>query len=62
MGRIEEILMKRDGDSREEAISRVEDCRELCNECIAMGDFTGVEQMIMGELGLEMDYALDILI
>lgn len=62
MGRIEKILMKRDGNTLQEAGNRVEECRELCNACIDSGNFEGIEETIMGCLGLEMDYAMDILV
>ena len=48
------ILMKRDGNTREEALSIIEDVREMMEEC----DYEPeeCEDIFMSELGLELDY------
>ena len=51
------ILMKRDGLSREEAIERVEEVREMISEA----DPWEAEDIMADELGLEMDYIFDII-
>ena len=45
MNRVVEILMKRDGYSKEEAIEIVNDCREEINEAIADGDYDLAEDI-----------------
>jgi hypothetical protein len=61
MNRVVNILMKRDGYSKEEAIEIVNDCREEMNEAIAHGDYDLAEDILAGDLGLEPDYIMDIL-
>lgn len=61
MNRVVEILMKRDGNTKEEAESRLAECRRLCAEYLAAGDYIMIDDMIMEELGLELDYIFDIL-
>jgi len=61
MNRVVEILMKRDGNTKEKAENRLDECRRLCDECLAAGDYDGVEDTIACELGLELDYLFDIL-
>ena len=41
MNRVVNILMKRDGYSKEEAMEILNDCREEINEAIASGDLLG---------------------
>ena len=54
MEEIIKILMKRDGNTREEALSIIEDVREMMEEC----DYEPeeCEDIFMSELGLELDY------
>ena len=59
-----EILMERDGLSRQEAERQVEDTSsriwdELCEEDCEIED---LEDILYGDTGLELDYLLDILI
>ena len=61
MNKVVNILMKRDGYSREEAIEIVNDCREEMNEAIADGDYDLAEDILACDLGLEPDYIFDIL-
>lgn len=61
MNRVVGILMKRDHNTKEEAESRLAECRRLCDECLVSGDYESMEDMIYSEFGLEMDYIFDIL-
>lgn len=56
MSRIVDILMKRDGVTREEARNTLQETREMINDAIASGNFDEVEDIVYSELGLEMDY------
>lgn len=59
MNRIIEILMKRDGNTEEEAKERVKEVKDMLEECDY--DPCEAEIIMMEELGLEMDYIEDIL-
>lgn len=59
--RIVQILMKRDGLSKDEAIALLKDVREDVYECIDKGDYAGAEDIMLDELGLEMDYIFDLI-
>lgn len=59
MNKVVKILMDRDGLSEEEAIKQYEYARECIVD--AQGDYTEVEDIMYGELGLEMDYIFDML-
>ena len=54
-----EILMKRDGLSRREAQDRFNEVREMIQECNF--DPFETEDILIGELGLEMDYIFEFL-
>ena len=56
MSEIIDILMKRDGVTREEARNTLQETREMINDAIASGNFDEVEDIVYSELGLEMDY------
>ena len=60
MKSIIQILMDRDGLSRSEAVSLVEDCRSEMNELIALGMYEDAEYVMEHELGLELDYVFDL--
>ena len=62
MNRITDVLMKRDGVTKEEAQNIQQNTREMINDAIAAGCFDEVEDIMYSELGLEMDYIDDILI
>lgn len=59
MNRIIEILMKRDGNTEKEAESRLDEVKNMLEECNYDADET--EKIMMEQLGLEMDYIEDIL-
>ena len=61
MNQVVEILMERDGNTKAEAESRLAECRRLCDEYLATGDYIMIDDIIMEELGLEPDYIFDIL-
>lgn len=54
MNKIVEILCRRDGITRDEAIDLIEDAREQMAECNY--DPFDCEDIMMSVLGLEMDY------
>ena len=54
-----EILMKRDGLSRREAQDRFNEVREMIQECNF--DPVETEDVLIEELGLEMDYIFEFL-
>ena len=58
MNRVVEILMSRDGITENEAKKRVSEVRELIYDVC---DYDEAEEIISQELGLEMDYLLDII-
>ena len=60
MNNVVAILMKRDGTSRADAIALVTKVRGMIED--ADGDYDEAEQVMIDELGLEMDYIFDILL
>ena len=61
MNRVVEILMQRDGNTEQEAEKRIQETRTMMYEAIEVGNFDEAEQVIVDELGLELDYIEDIL-
>lgn len=62
MEEIIEILMRRDGISRDEAEEYLQDCVDELQDCIAEGGFLyQLEDIVAYNLGLEPDY-LDVLL
>lgn len=59
MNRVVSILMKRDGNTKEEALARIDEVRKRIESCNY--DPEESEDIVMEELGLEMDYLEDIL-
>ena len=59
VSRVVDILCRRDGISFEDAEKRVAEVRELLKE--ANGSYDAAEEILANELGLEMDYIMDIL-
>ena len=53
--------MQRDGMTRREAEKSVTLCTGEIEDAIACGDFDLVEDIVAGDLGLEMDYIFDLL-
>ena len=54
--------MNRDGYSYEEAKEIAEDTMEEVRGAIEEGDYELAEDIFMGDLGLEVDYLLEVLI
>lgn len=62
MNSVIKVLMNRDGMSQLGAENRFEEVKEMVNNEIECGgDYDVVEDIIAGELGLEMDYLFDFL-
>lgn len=59
MSKVVEILMKRDGLSRTEAQEQFNEVREMIQECNF--DPVETEDILIEELGLEMDYIFEFL-
>ena len=59
MNKIIEILMRRDENTREEAIARIKEVKNMMEECSYNPE--KCEQIFMEELGLEPDYIIDFL-
>ena len=57
--RIEDIIIKRDGCTRKEAREMVNEAVEMIKE--ANWNITAVEIIMCDELGLELDYAMDLM-
>lgn len=56
-----QILMRRDGNTEEEANLRVDECVARMREACGSWDFSEVEDILREELGLEPDYILELL-
>ncbi len=60
---IVKILMERDDLSHQEAQQMVEECRQrLQDEAIPTGDIELAEEILAEELGLELDYMMDLIL
>jgi hypothetical protein len=62
MRSIKEILIDRDGMTVEEADELIEAVREDINFAASNGDYELAEDIMLGDLGLEMDYIFELLI
>ena len=51
-----EIIMERDGLSRQEAMMTVGEAKEMIMDAIMFADYEEIEMIMLHELGLEMDY------
>ena len=60
MNKVVEILMRRDGDSKQEATERVKQTRDELLQ-LGTGSFEDGQDIIEYNLGLEPDYLFDIL-
>lgn len=56
---VKEILMRRDGMKPDEADELITEVREMIYE--ANGDIFEIEDILMDNLGLEMDYIFDLI-
>ena len=59
MNKIIQILMNRDGMTYEEAKQAYEDTKSELMDAIEGGSCLSPEEVLLGELGLEMDYIWD---
>lgn len=59
--RVADILMKRDGLTKREAEKQTTLAGAEIEDAIAAGDFDLAEDIMMSDLGLEMDYVFDVL-
>lgn len=62
MKSIKQILIDRDGMTAEEADELIEAVREDINFAASTNDFELAEDIMYGDLGLEMDYIFELLI
>lgn len=62
MKNIKQILMDRDNMTAEEADELIEAVREDINFAASNGDYELAEDIMYGDLGLEMDYIFELLI
>lgn len=60
--RIIKILMNRDDLSKEEAMEVVKETKEMVESAIRSGDYTAAEDIFQEELGLEIDYMVNLLL
>ena len=61
MKNIVKVLMRRDGLTESEAIKEVQYAKRAITDAISDGDFNLVEEIMMYDLGLEMDYVFDLI-
>ena len=61
MNKVVEILMKRDNMTEADAKDLLVTVQTEVQDAVADGDYDLVEEIIACDLGLEMDYAMDIL-
>lgn len=61
MNKVVEILIERDKMTKDEAVRLLVETREEIYEAMDAGEIDCVEDILMDELGLEMDYLFDIL-
>lgn len=61
MNTIENILMQRDGLTKEEAVNYISNTRSEIYNAIECGDFDLAEDIFTSDLRLEMDYIFDLI-
>lgn len=63
MNRIVQILMERDELTQQEAQQMFDECRQhLMDEAVPSGDCELAEEILAEDLGLELDYLIDMLL
>ena len=62
MKTIKQILMDRDGMTEAEAEELIEAVKEDITFAVSEGDYELAEDIMYGDLGLEMDYVIELLI
>jgi len=61
MSKLVRTLMERDGVTKTEAERMVNGVREEILEAVYSGDYNEAEDIMLSELGLEMDYIFDLI-
>ena len=61
MEEIVKILMRRDGLSKSEAKNFLDDVMNEIEDAIASGNWEDAEDIWIGEVGLEVDYLMEVL-
>lgn len=61
MKSVKQVLMDRDDMLEEDAEDLIESVREEINFAMECGDYSLVEDIMLGDLGLEMDYIFEFL-
>lgn len=61
MNEIINILMRRDGISKNEAINIVEECLKELSIAVENGDYIEAEEIVACDLGLEPDFLINLL-
>lgn len=62
LNKIIKILMNRDDMTKEEATEVVMDTKKMVESAIRSGDYTAAEDIFQEELGLEIDYIVNLLL
>ena len=62
MKNVKQILMDRDDMTAEEAEELIEEVREEIQIAASSGDYELVEDIMYGDLGLEMDYIFEFIL
>ena len=62
MKSIKQILIDRDGMTSEEADELIEEVKEEIQIAASNGDYELAEDIMLGDLGLEMDYIFELLL
>ena len=61
MKNIVKVLMRRDGLTESEAVKELSYVKEEIADAMSEGDFNLVEEIMLYDLGLEMDYIFDLI-
>lgn len=56
MSSVVSVLMKRDGMTKDEAVRQKNEVREMIMDALENEEYDDIEDIMYGELGLEMDY------
>ena len=56
MSSVVSVLMKRDGMTKDEAVRQKNEVREMILDALENEEYDDIEDIMYGELGLEMDY------
>lgn len=56
MSSVVSVLMRRDGMTKDEAVRQKNEVREMILDALENEEYDDIEDIMYGELGLEMDY------